>query len=66
MIPTLFEIGPFPVRTHDVFVLIGVVVAVVVLGRRTRVLPRDPQLWILVAGGLFTGAIFAKLGTGWQ
>lgn len=66
MVPVLFEVGSLPVGTHDVFVVLGVATAVGVLWWRSRGKPRDPRLPALVAGGIFTGAVFAKLGTGWQ
>lgn len=66
MLPVLFEIGPLPVRTHDVFVLAGVGTAVLVMWVRRRGKPADPRLALLVAAAIFSGAVFAKLGTGWQ
>ena len=66
MFPVLFHLGPIPVGTHDFFVLLGVITAVLVLWVRSRNQPKDPRLMALVAGGLFSGAVFAKLGTGWQ
>lgn len=66
MFPVLFDLGPIPVGTHDFFVLLGVITAVLVLWVRSRNQPKDPRLMALVAGGLFSGAVFAKLGTGWQ
>lgn len=65
MIPVL-EVGPLPIPTHDLFVVLGVATALVVLWARSRGPGRDPNLPALVAGGLLTGALFAKLGTGWQ
>ncbi len=66
MIPTI-QLGPFPIPTHDLFVVLGVATALGVLWARTRKEPnRPPGLAVLVAGGLLTGAVFAKLGTGWQ
>jgi len=66
MLPVLFHVGPVAVRTHDVFVLLGVATALAVLWWRRRNEPSDPRFAALVAGGLLTGAIFAKIGTGWQ
>jgi phosphatidylglycerol---prolipoprotein diacylglyceryl transferase len=60
------HLGPLPIPTHDLFVVLGVVTAGVVLWARSRGDRRDPALPALVAGGILTGAIFAKLGTGWQ
>ena len=64
MIPQL-DLGPVQVGAHDLFVVLGVSVAVVVLWYRGEPL-RNRGMASLVAGGLLTGAIFAKLGTGWQ
>ena len=66
MFPVLFYVGPIPVGTHDFFVLLGIITAVLVLWLRSHNQPKDPRLRALVAGGLFSGAVFAKLGTGWQ
>jgi len=66
MVPHLISVGPVTIGTHDFFVMLGVATAALVLWWRSRGRPRDPQLPILVAGGLFVGAVFAKLGTGWQ
>lgn len=64
MIPRL-SLGPFLVDTHDTFVVLGVSVALVVLWVWGKPL-RNRGMASLVAGGLFSGALFAKLGTGWQ
>jgi len=53
------------VGTHDLFVVLGVIAAFIVLWIRGKPL-RGRGMASLVAGGLFTGAVFAKLGTGWQ
>ncbi|HEX9864934.1 MAG TPA: prolipoprotein diacylglyceryl transferase family protein [Acidimicrobiia bacterium] len=66
MIPLLFHLGPFAVATHDFFVVLGVATAILVLWLRARGRPRDPDMPALVGGGLLAGAVFAKLGTGWQ
>lgn len=66
MLPVLFRVGPIPVGTHDFFVVMGVITAIGVLVWQSRGRPSDPRLPILVAAGLLTGALFAKLGTGWQ
>jgi prolipoprotein diacylglyceryltransferase len=55
------------VATHDVFVVLGVAVAVLIFraeNRRRGV--TDPRLWTIAAGAILTGAVFAKLGTGWR
>ncbi len=67
MLPVLFHIGPFPVGTHDFFVLLGVLAATVVYfyeARRRAVL--NDQLVLVALGALLCGAIAAKLSTGWQ
>lgn len=66
MFPTIFRLGPVTVGTHDFFVILGVAVACGVLWRRGRGLPSRPHQASLIAGGLLSGAVFAKLGTGWQ
>ena len=66
MFPVLFHIGPLPVGTHDVFVVLGVATAALVLWLRGRGKERDPRRAVLVAAAIFTGAVFAKIGTGWQ
>lgn len=53
------------VGTHDLFVVLGVTTALIVLWVRGKPL-RGRGMASLVAGGLLTGAVFAKLGTGWQ
>jgi prolipoprotein diacylglyceryltransferase len=67
MHPTLIRIGSVEIGTHDVFVVLGAVVAVLVFrheNRRRGV--DDPRLWTIAAGAMLTGAVFAKLGTGWR
>ncbi len=66
MLPVLFRIGPLEVGTHDFFVLAGVAVAIAVLATRSTGHADRSPLAYLVAGGLLSGAIVAKLGTGWQ
>ncbi|HVR77011.1 MAG TPA: prolipoprotein diacylglyceryl transferase family protein [Acidimicrobiia bacterium] len=66
MFPVIFHLGPFALRTHDFFVVLGVATAVGVLWLRSNARSDQPPLAALVAGGLFSGAVFAKLGTGWQ
>ncbi|NNC93887.1 MAG: diacylglyceryl transferase [Acidimicrobiia bacterium] len=67
MTPVLFRLGPLEVGTHDAFVVLGVGVALGVfyLENRRRNL-FDPRLWTIAAGALVTGAVFAKLGSGWR
>ncbi len=67
MFPDLARFGDVAIGTHDVFVVLGVIVAVIVFrneNRRRRL--RDPRLWTIAAGSLLTGAVFAKLSTGWR
>ncbi len=67
MFPVLFHIGPYPVGTHDFFVLLGVIAATMVYfyeARRREML--NDQLFLIAIGALFCGAIAAKLSTGWQ
>jgi prolipoprotein diacylglyceryl transferase len=66
MIPYLFEFGPFRVGTHDFFVFLGVLVALIVFlyeAQRRRML--DERLIGVIAGTLFCGAIGARLSTLW-
>jgi prolipoprotein diacylglyceryltransferase len=59
MVPTLAGLG-----THDVFVGIGVIAAALVFVwevRRRKV--NDDRIWVIVAGTLLGGAVFARLGT---
>lgn len=67
MIPVLVRFGEIEIATHDVFVVLGVGVALFVFwreNRRRRI--TDPRLWTIAAGSLLLGAIFAKLSTGWR
>lgn len=67
MLPVLLRIGPLEVGTHDVFILLGVAVALLVFrSEMDRRGVRDPRIWTIAAGSLLTGAVFAKLGTGWR
>jgi phosphatidylglycerol---prolipoprotein diacylglyceryl transferase len=67
MRPVLFHLGGVPVPTHDVFVVLGVCVALLVFSREIRHRGRaDPRLWQLAAGGLITGAVFARISTSWR
>jgi phosphatidylglycerol:prolipoprotein diacylglycerol transferase len=64
VVPSLGRVGPLTIGTHDVFVGAGVLVAVVVfvLELRRRGV-RDDRMWVIVAGALTGGAVFARLGT---
>jgi phosphatidylglycerol---prolipoprotein diacylglyceryl transferase len=64
MYPVLARIGPVPILTHDVCVLLGIAVAALVFryeARRRRV--HDDRLWYVVAGALVGGALLGRLGT---
>ena len=67
MRPILFHLGPLPVPSHELFVLLGVLAAGVVFFREAerRGMMSDQLLWIL-AGTLAFGAIGAKLSTAWR
>jgi prolipoprotein diacylglyceryltransferase len=67
MLPVLVRIGGLEIGTHDIFVVLGVLVALLIFrneNRRRGV--DDPRLWTIAAGAIFVGALFAKLGTGWR
>src|SRR5919199_6397604 len=67
MLPVLFYLGPFPVGTHDFFVLLGTVAATLVYfyeARRRQMV--DDRLAYIAAGSLLCGAVAAKLSTVWQ
>lgn len=67
MLPVLIRTGGLEIGTHDVFVVLGVLVAVLVF--RNEIQRRgvdDPRLWTIAAGAILVGALFAKLGTGWR
>ncbi len=67
MLPVLIRIGDLEIGTHDVFVVFGVVVAVLVFRHENRRHKMDDsRLWTIAAGAILTGALFAKLGTGWR
>jgi prolipoprotein diacylglyceryltransferase len=64
MVPALGHLGPLVIGTHDLFVGLGVLVAVAVfvLELRRRQI-RDERMWVIVAGGLTGGAVLGRLGT---
>ena len=66
MLPYLTQVGRVSIPTHGFFVALGVATAAAMLWWRARGRGPDPRLAVLVAGGIFVGAIFAKLGTTWQ
>ena len=67
MLPVLFHVGPYPIGTHDFFVLLGVIAATLVYfyEARRRGMMND-QLLLIAIGSLFCGALTAKLSTAWQ
>jgi phosphatidylglycerol---prolipoprotein diacylglyceryl transferase len=62
----LVELGPLRLMTHDAFVLLGIATALLVLWRTPHRRPENAPAELMIAGGLFGGAVFAKVGTGWQ
>ena len=65
MYPVLFEVDGVPVGSHDVFVLLGVVVAAswfLVECRRRGIAGDERLLWI-VGGALVGAGLFARLST---
>lgn len=68
MLPDLFHIGPFGVPTHDVFLVLGTVVALGLfsLELRRRDLAADERLWWVAVGALLGGAIFARISVSWR
>jgi phosphatidylglycerol---prolipoprotein diacylglyceryl transferase len=67
MRPELFRIGPVGVPTHDLFVLLGVLVAAVVYFHeaRRRGIVDERLTWIAI-GALLSGAVGAKLSVAWR
>lgn len=68
MRPILFRLGGFEVPTHDVFLVLGVLVALVLfaLELRRRGFSGDPRIWQVAAGALLGGAIFARVSVSWR
>ena len=65
MLPVLFEVGGLPVPTHEFFIGVGLLAAVVVFVFEARRRGRwDDDLWVVVTGALLGGGIFARVGTG--
>src|SRR3712207_6311425 len=67
MLPVLFHIGPYPVGTHDSFVLLGVIAATLVYlheAERRGIL--NDQLLAIATGALVCGAVAARLSTAWR
>jgi phosphatidylglycerol---prolipoprotein diacylglyceryl transferase len=66
MIPVLVELGPLRVMTHDAFVVLGVATALLVLWHTRHRRPESAPTELMIAGGLFGGAVFAQVGSGWR
>jgi prolipoprotein diacylglyceryltransferase len=68
MVPTLLHVGSFGLPTHDVFLVLGVLVAfgVFSLEARRRGLLQDVRLWWVAVGALLGGALFARLSVSWR
>lgn len=67
MFPVLFEVLGVPIGSHEVFVALGLGVALCVFAierRRRRI--DDPRLWSVVAVSLAWGAVLIYLGTWFQ
>ena len=63
MRPVLFQIGTTVIWSHEIFVALGVAIALVASWRIARERGRaDQELLIIVAGGLLGAAILARLG----
>lgn len=67
MVPTLL-VGPVEVPTHEVFVMAGVLTAVLLFRHEVRLRPaqRSRSLWSVGAGALLGGAVMAKASTAWR
>ncbi len=67
LLPVLFHIGPYPVGTHDFFVLLGVIAATLVyLYEAEQRALLDDRLLAIGIGALICGAVAARLGTAWR
>jgi len=66
--PVLFHLGGLEIPTHDVFLVLGVLVALglFALELRRRGLDGDPRIWQVAAGALLGGAIFARISVSWR
>lgn len=67
MLPVLFHVGPYPIATHNFFVLLGSVAATLIFfyEAQRRQMLTEPLIWIVV-GTLFCGALGARLSIAWQ
>ncbi len=67
MYPTLFRVAGLEIPTHEVFVLAGVAVALVVFHYESRRrATATPAMWSIAAGALLGGALLAKASTAWR
>ena len=67
MHPVLFYVARWPVPSHEAFIFLGVVAATFVFWLRAEHQgPFDERLLWIVAGTLVSGAVGAKIGTGWR
>lgn len=67
MRPILFHAGPFPVPSHELFILLGLLAAAAVFFHEAarREMLSEQTLWI-VAGALIGGGVGARLGMVWR
>jgi phosphatidylglycerol:prolipoprotein diacylglycerol transferase len=67
MYPTLFEIGPVPIRSYGTLLMVGFVAAILLSRRQARrlglssELPLDLGLWVLVLGLIFARGVYVAL-----
>lgn len=65
MLPVLFEVGGVAVPTHEFFIGVGLLAAVIVFVSEARRRGRwSDDLLVVVTGALVGGGIFARVGTG--
>jgi phosphatidylglycerol:prolipoprotein diacylglycerol transferase len=66
--PVLFRLGGLEIPTHDIFLVLGVLVALALfaLELRRRGLGGDPRIWQIAAGAMIGGAIFARVSVSWR
>jgi phosphatidylglycerol:prolipoprotein diacylglycerol transferase len=67
MAPTLFPLGSWDVPTHEFFIGLGLLAALVVFWTRARESnePREEMGWIVI-GGLVAGGLFARVSAVWD
>jgi len=66
--PVLLHLGGLEIPTHDVFLLLGVLVVLLsfTLELRRRGLSDDRRIWQVALGALLGGAVFARLSVSWK